>query len=91
MCGQCSLENQLMIRLLVITLVCSGHDHLEYHDHHVRDDKDDLIMVTMMATMRKWEAVHERHWQLIRSKLGFYFSSGILLDIDVNFLWRSSY
>ena len=41
MCGQCSLENQLMIRLLVITLVCSGHDHLEYHDHHVSDDKDD--------------------------------------------------
>ena len=41
MCGKCSLENQLMIRLLVITLVCSGHDHLEYHDHHVRDDKDD--------------------------------------------------
>ena len=41
MCGQCSLENQLMIRLLVITLVCSGHDHLEYHDHHVRDDQDD--------------------------------------------------
>ena len=32
-----------------------------------------------------------RHWQLIRSKLGFYFSSGITLDIDVIFLWRTSY
>ena len=26
---------------------------------------------------------HMRHWQLIRSKLGFYFSSGKTLDIDV--------
>ena len=32
-----------------------------------------------------------RHWQLIWSKLGFYFSSGITLDIDVIFLWRTSY
>ena len=31
------------------------------------------------------------HWQLIRSKLGFYFSSGITLDIDVFFLWHTSY
>ena len=31
------------------------------------------------------------HWQLIWSKLGFYFSSGITLDIDVFFLWRTSY
>ena len=28
---------------------------------------------------------HMRHWQLIWSKLGFYFSSGITLDIDVFF------
>ena len=34
---------------------------------------------------------HMRHWQLIWSKLGFYFSSGITLDIDVFFLWRISY
>ena len=27
-----------------------------------------------------------RHWQLIRSKLGFYFSSGIMADIDVFFV-----
>ena len=27
----------------------------------------------------------KRHWQLIRSKLGFYFSSDITLDIDVFF------
>ena len=33
----------------------------------------------------------KRHWQLIWSKLGFYFSSGITLDIDVFFLWRTSY
>ena len=32
-----------------------------------------------------------RHWQLIRSKLGLYFSSGITLDIDDFFLWRTSY
>ena len=32
-----------------------------------------------------------RHWQLIRSKLGFYFSSGITLDICVFFLWRTPY
>ena len=32
-----------------------------------------------------------RHWQLIWSKLGFYFSSGTMLDIDVIFLWRTSY
>ena len=32
-----------------------------------------------------------RHWQLIRSKLGFYFSSGITLDIDVFFLLHTSY
>ena len=32
-----------------------------------------------------------RHWQLIRSKLGFYFSCGIALDIDVIFLWRTSF
>ena len=32
-----------------------------------------------------------RHLQLIQSKLGFYFSSGITLDIDVLFRWRTSY
>ena len=32
-----------------------------------------------------------RHLQLIQSKLGFYFSSGITLDIDVLFCWRTSY
>ena len=35
--------------------------------------------------------LHMRHWQLIRSKLGFYISSGITLDIDVISLWRTSY
>ena len=35
--------------------------------------------------------LYRRHWQLIRSKLGFYFSSGIKLDIDVIFLWHTSY
>ena len=34
---------------------------------------------------------HMSHWQLIRSKLGFSFSSGITLDIDVFFLWPTSY
>ena len=32
-----------------------------------------------------------RHWQLIWSKLGFYFSFGITLDVDAFFLWRTSY
>ena len=35
--------------------------------------------------------IYMRHWQLIWSKLGFYFSSGITSDIDVIFLWRTSY
>ena len=35
--------------------------------------------------------IDTRHWQLIRSKLGFYFSCGITLDIDVFFLWWTSY
>ena len=33
----------------------------------------------------------KRHWQLILSELGFYFSSGVTLDIDVIFLWRTFY
>ena len=37
------------------------------------------------------QLLFKRHWQLIWSKLGFYFSSGITLDIDVFFLWRTSY
>ena len=32
-----------------------------------------------------------RHWELIWSKLRFYFMSGITLDIVVFFLWRTSY
>ena len=35
--------------------------------------------------------IHMRHWQPIWSKLVSYFSSGITLDIDVFFLWRTSY
>ena len=35
--------------------------------------------------------IYKRHWQLIRSKLGFYFSSGITLDMYVFFLRRTSY
>ena len=35
--------------------------------------------------------VHMRHWQLIWSKLRFYFMSDITLDIVVVFLWRTSY
>ena len=35
--------------------------------------------------------VFMRHWQPIRSKLGFYFRSGITLDIYVIFLWRTFY
>ena len=51
----------------------------------------DLIMlsVSQLTTSGKQPLVemekHRRHWQLIRSKLGFYFSSGITLDIDVFF------
>ena len=38
-----------------------------------------------------WRYHRMRHWQLIRSKLGFYFSSGKTLDIDIIFLWSTSY
>ena len=30
-------------------------------------------------------SLYKRHWQLIRSKLGFYFSFGITLNVDVFF------
>ena len=36
-------------------------------------------------THRRHFLMDMRHWQLIRSKLGFYFSSGIMLDMDVFF------
>ena len=56
-----------------------------------KKNMSDLIMISMsqLATSGKQPLVemekHRRHWQLIRSKLGFYFSSGIALDIDVFF------
>ena len=36
-------------------------------------------------------SVSKRHWQLILGKLGFYFSYGITLDIDVVLFWPTSY
>ena len=51
-----------------------------------------VVLVEMVMRIRKEEIrvkeklyIYMRHWQLIRSKLGFYSSSGITLDIDVFF------
>ena len=45
-------------------------------------------------TAKRWQRQHRLEgniFGLIRSKLEFYFSSGITLDIDVFFLWGTSY
>ena len=59
-------------------------------------DKDKYISPDVWPSLgqfflRTLSHIHMRHWQLIRSKLGFYFSSGITLDIDVIFLLRTFY
>ena len=46
----------------------------------------ELILLSAFFWLAKiMSPVYMRHWQLIRSKLGLYFSSGIRLDIDVFF------
>ena len=42
-------------------------------------------------TQKKTKQIYMRHWQLILTKLGLYFSSVITLDIDDFFLWRTSF
>ena len=56
-----------------------------------KNDSSTSFNFNLNCTLILVQTIHIRHWQLIRSKLGFYFSSGITLDIDVIFLWRTSY
>ena len=51
---------------------------------HQNDEKT-AFLFSFQYCCSQSHTTHTRHWQLIRSKLGFYFSFGITLDIDVFF------
>ena len=59
---------------------CAARVHIFWH----------YFLFLFYSSDSKLLNINKRHWQLIWSKLGFSFMSGITLDIVVFFLWRTS-